>query len=258
MLQKENKSFCFMLQARLGSTRLPRKMIIPFHGDKSILQIIIEKLKLNFPDIPLVLATSNHSDNNELESLGLQLNCHVYRGSENDVLNRFIEAADKFNFKNIIRVCADNPFLNVNDMARLINFINNNKNFDYVSFKVNGKPSIKTHFGFWGEYVSLKALKTISNFTNEDFYHEHVTNYIYENPKDFFIRFLEVEQILSQRNDIRMTLDTQEDFYLLAEIYSKLFNDYGELFGINEIVNFLDNNSKYLLEMKNQIVCNSK
>ncbi|WP_284651799.1 cytidylyltransferase domain-containing protein [Flavobacterium terrisoli] len=254
----KEKVMCFMLQARLGSTRLPRKMILPFFNEKNILQLIIEKLKASFPEIPIVLATSIEPSNDELETLALQLGCLVHRGSEKDVLHRFIEAGQQFNFKNIIRVCADNPFLDVKEMQHLVKFTKENDQYDYVSFKVNNEPSIRTHFGFWTEFVTLETLERVNAKTKDEFYHEHVTNFIYQNPAAFKIKFLAVNPVLEGRKDVRMTLDTSTDFEMLSEIYKRLYLTYGNQFGIDEIVAFLDTHPDYKVAMTEQININSK
>lgn len=247
-----------MLQARIGSTRLPQKMALPFFEDKTILELIITKLQKHFPEIPVILATSALQENDVLEEIAKGLHCLVFRGSENDVLQRFIAAAEVFQFDHIIRVCADNPFLDVSEMQNLIRFVENNPSFDYVSFTVNGSPSIKTHFGFWTEYVTLQALKKVNSATKDSFYHEHVTNYIYGHDALFQIRFIAANPILEGRSDIRMTLDTAVDFTALSEIYLKLNQRYGNTFGIKEIVSFLDENEQYKRIMTNQIIENSK
>lgn len=247
-----------MLQARVGSTRLPQKMILPFFEGKTILELIISKLQQNFPEVPIVLATSALPENDILADRAKQQHCMVFRGSENDVLQRFIDAAETFHFDRMIRVCADNPFLDVAELQNLIRIAENNTTFDYISFTVNGSPSIKTHFGFWTEYVTLQALKKVNSATEEPFYHEHVTNYIYGNSDLFQIKFLTANPVLEGRNDIRMTLDTAEDFNTLSAIYSKLSARHETAFGINEIVSFLDENEQYKTIMKNQIAENSK
>jgi len=247
-----------MLQARVGSTRLPQKMTLPFFEDKNILELIIIKLQQNFPDVPIVLATSTQQENDILEEIATRLHCMVFRGSENDVLQRFIDAAETFHFNQIIRVCADNPFLDVSEMCNLIRFAENDSSFEYVSFTVNGSPSIKTHFGFWAEYVTLQALKKVNLETNDSFYHEHVTNFIYGHDTLFQVKFIAANPILEGRSDIRMTLDTAVDFKALSEIYLKLNQRHGVNFGIKEIVSFLDENEQYKIIMTNQIVENSK
>ncbi|HSD13559.1 MAG TPA: hypothetical protein VLB74_02805 [Flavobacterium sp.] len=251
-------SFCFMLQARVGSTRLPQKMVLPFFKDKTILELIIMKLQQNFPHVPIVLATSALEENDILVEIAKGLDCMVFRGSESDVLQRFIDAADTCHFDQIIRVCADNPFLDVSEMRNLIGFAENNPSFDYISFSINGNPSIKTHFGFWAEYVTLQALKKVSLTTKEAFYHEHVTNYIYGHSNLFQIKLIAANSILEGRSDIRMTLDTAVDFSTLSEIYLKLTERYDDDFGIKEIISFLDENGHYKRIMTNQIVENTK
>lgn len=258
MIENNKISLCFMLQARLGSTRLQNKMILPFFQSKGVLELLIEKLKYNFPNIPVILATSEEKSNDILEELANKLDCLVYRGDENDVLQRFIDAANHFNVSKIIRVCADNPFLDVNELHRLIDFSFSEQCFDYISFQVNSIPSIKTHFGFWTEFVTLDALKKINQLTDEKYYHEHVTNYIYENLGSFKIEFLGVNPIFNQIDDIRMTLDTGEDFKTLSEIYLKLTNKYDRTFGLNEIVQFLDIEKDYKRAMIEQIMVNTK
>ena len=99
-----------IIQARLGSTRLPGKVLKPFHGDKCILDIILDKLH-QASDAQVIVATSTSKDNDALVE-HLERNGElVYRGSENDVLDRFIKAAKEFHIDGIIRICSDNPFI---------------------------------------------------------------------------------------------------------------------------------------------------
>lgn len=252
------KALCFMLQARMGSTRLPQKMALPFHADRTILEILITRLQRAFPDIPIVLATSRQPENEVLVQLAHNKGCLVFTGSENDVLDRFIQAAHQHQFHNIIRICADNPFLDMAELKRLLVFVVENQEFDYVSFVVNGTPSIKTHYGFWTEFVPLPTLERVKALTQERYYQEHVTNYIYEHAEQFSVFLLEAEPVLAGRKDIRMTLDTLVDFSVLQEIYAKLFTVYGDDFSIREIVSFLDLYPQYKSIMLEQITVNTK
>jgi spore coat polysaccharide biosynthesis protein SpsF len=252
-----NNNIGIIIQARFGSTRLPQKMVLPFFENLSVFELLLNKFKKNFGNIPIILATSDNSNNNILEKIAQKKGIKVFRGDENDVLNRFINAAQAFNIKKIIRICADNPFFDVQEMEKLLIFIQNNPQYDYVSFWVNGLPSIKTHFGFWGEYVSFNALEKVNNLTSLQLYHEHVTNYIYEHPDLFNIHFLKPNSIIHNRNDIRMTLDTPSDFQTLSDIYGLLSDRYSK-FGINEIITFLDENPYYKIQMKEQINNNTK
>lgn len=246
----------FIIQARLGSTRLPGKILLPFFEGKSILALLIDKLK-QFEGTKILLATSLDSVNDPLEEITKDYEIDCFRGSENDVLQRFIDAADKFNASKIIRICSDNPFLDVNSINQLIDFVTNNPRYDYVSFNVNGIPSIKTHYGFWTEYVTLDALKKVESLTTEPLYHEHVTNYIYSHPESFNFYLLDTPSILLSHNKVRLTIDTESDFKNAQAIYNDLIKT--SLYPtIEQVVYYLDNHSLYYKTMEQEILKNSK
>lgn len=246
----------FIIQARLGSTRLPGKILLPFSKGKSILALLIDKLN-RFEGTRIILATSLDSVNNPLLEIAKDYEIDCFRGSENDVLKRFIDAADKFNASKIIRICSDNPFLDINSINQLIDFANNNPQYDYVSFNVNGIPSIKTHYGFWTEYVTLDALKKVESLTNESLYHEHVTNYIYTHPESFNFYLLDTPSILLSHSKIRLTIDTESDFKNAQAIYDDLTKT-SPYPTIEQVVHYLDNHSLYYKTMEQEILKNSK
>lgn len=247
----------FIIQARMGSTRLPQKILLPFYDGKSILELLIEKLS-QIENMGIVIATSNGSENDVLESFAKQHDVICYRGSENDVLQRFIDAADAVGTEHIVRICSDNPFLELDSIRQLLAHFDEFKNIiDYISFDINGLPSIKTHYGFWTEYVTLKALKKIAALTNESLYHEHVTNYIYTHPECFKIKWIPGPSCLLDNKKIRLTIDTWEDFENAQSIYSKLCinNPYPQ---IQDIVTYLEKNPECYHSMIQQIKNNSK
>lgn len=246
----------FIIQARLGSTRLPRKILKPFWKDKSILDLLIEKLK-QISNSKIILATSVSPQNDQLEEIAKSNHINIFRGDETDVLRRFIEAAETFNSQQIIRICSDNPFLELNSIQRLIEFAAINPQYDYISFNVNGTPSIKTHYGFWTEFVTLNALKKVNSLTNEFLYHEHVTNFIYTHPEYFNYYLLDTPSILVSHNKIRLTIDTETDFINAQSIYNEL-NQQTRYPSIEEIINFLDNHPCYYQTMQQEIAKNSK
>lgn len=248
-----------IIQARMGSTRLPKKMLLPFEDHKGVLEILLDKIFHLKTEISIVLATTTNPADDALVTLAQQKNILVFRGDEDDVLKRFIDAAENFNAQRIIRVCADNPFLDINSLLELIEFAKqSNSNFDYIGFKVNQLPSIKTHFGFWTEFVTLETLKKVNQSTDLKLYHEHVTNFVYENPNDFNIHWLLVDESVQGRTDIRMTLDTLEDFENLKILYSELMSEYKQIPNIKTIVTFLDKNKHFLDSMIKEINSNTK
>jgi spore coat polysaccharide biosynthesis protein SpsF len=240
-----------ILQVRVGSTRLPHKVLLPFSEQKSILDVIQEKLSFTER---IVIATTTNPMDDIIEQYAYQHNLKCFRGSEHNVLKRFIEAAEFYGYSKIIRICSDNPFLDKLAIQQLFEMEEDTKS-DYISFKVNNSPSIKTHFGFWGEWVSLEALKRIAEITENAFYYEHVTNYIYEHPNLFKIRWLDVDNRLKNRDNIRLTIDTQEDFERASKIYADLKH---EEITIPIVVQYLDKHPEIIQSMEYSINHNQK
>lgn len=248
-------SIGIILQARTGSTRMPEKVILPFFQDKSILDLLLEKVKLT--NIPVVLATTTNPLDDRICILAEKHKVPVFRGSENDVLDRFIQAARKFRFERIVRVCADNPFLDFAEMQTLIAEFSIS-DADYLSFQLSGnKPSILTHFGFWTEAVKLDALERVVKLTSEKLYHEHVTNFLYGNPNLFKVRFIPANPLVFSRSDIRLTLDTPEDFKIQQRIFDAISKE-NPNFAIREIIEWLDKNPEIIDRMKDEIKKNQK
>lgn len=244
-----------ILQARTGSTRMPEKVIRPFYQDQSILDILLEKVKKT--GVPVVLATTVNPSDDRICLLAEKHQVPVFRGSENDVLERFIQTARQFGFNKIIRVCADNPFLDFAGMQTLIAMFEKS-DADYLSFKLAGnKPSILTHFGFWTEAVRLDALEKAQELTTDNLYHEHVTNFVYGHPDLFHVQFIQADPLVFSRTDIRMTLDTPEDFEIQQKIYAAISEE-NPNFAIPEIVSWLDQHPEILEQMKNEIFRNQK
>lgn len=209
-----------IIQARMGSSRLPSKMNLEFYQGETLLEIIISKLLKITAASNIILATSFSQANDVLEKVALAKGIQVFRGDENNVLQRFIDAAEKFKLDKFLRICADNPFLQIDKIQTLAEQFLKSE-IDYLSWYINGKrPSIKTHSGFFAEAVSLKALKKVKSLTSDKFYCEHVTNFIYENPDHFKVEWMKLED--SFLDKIRLTIDTKSDFEIAQEIYGQL------------------------------------
>jgi spore coat polysaccharide biosynthesis protein SpsF len=244
-----------IIQARLGSTRLPQKMLKPFFNGKGIFELITSRIIDNFPTIPIVVATTTNPLDNEIEKLCQKLNVNCFRGSENNVLQRFIETAEKYQISKIVRVCADNPFLNLIALKELIEY-GSNSSADYISFRTSfNKPTILTHYGLWAEMVSTNALIKASKITDDKLHLEHVTNFIYLNENLFELDLIEIPSSIEQYSNVRMTLDTIDDFMLLQEIYEKIPN----LDTSTEmLIQTVASNKIWTEKMNNQIIQNTK
>ncbi len=99
-----------IIQARLGSTRLPGKILKQFYGEKTLLETVISNVQ-KVGETKIIVATSVNPNNDLLASFLQERGIPFYRGSEDDVLSRFIGAAEVNGFDGIVRICSDNPFL---------------------------------------------------------------------------------------------------------------------------------------------------
>ena len=248
-------NFGIIIQARLGSTRLPRKILKEFHNGKTLLETVISNLQ-KVSGAKIIVATSVNPNNDELESFLKERGITVFRGSEDDVLSRFIGAAEENNVDGIVRICSDNPFLDWHGVAALIEKAKTS-DADYIGYRINDTPSIKTHFGFWGEFVTLKALKRVAATTDEKPAHEHVTIHIYTHPDEYKCEWIECPSFLQGRNDIRLTVDNIEDFDNAQRAYATLY-DANPVFGLDDVVKYIDSNEDLRESMKQMIENNQK
>lgn len=250
-----SKKRTIIIQARNGSTRLPKKMIADIDGKGTpVLAFILKRLLEVFDKKDIIVATTTNKKDDILEQIAISLGIIVFRGDENNVLKRFIDCADRYNVSEVIRLCADNPFLSIDDMKTLFSIPMENN--DYISFNINGNVSIRTHFGFWAELVSLDALKKVAQLTKEKIFLEHVTNFIYSNENIFKINLIQPNfDVNKYPMNVRLTLDTEEDFehikFILNQIKDKDYN-------LPNIYRILQNNPSLLEKMTLEINKNVK
>ena len=244
-----------IIQARLGSTRLPGKILKQFYGEKTLLETVISNLQKS-GDVKIIVATSVNPNNDKLETLLKERNITVFRGPEDDVLSRFIGAAEDNSVDGIVRICSDNPFLDWHGVAALIEKAKTS-NADYIGYRINDTPSIKTHFGFWGEYVTLNALKRVAATTDEKPAHEHVTIHIYTHPDEYKCEWIECPNFLQGRNDIRLTVDNPEDFENAQKAFASLYEANPD-FGLEDVVEYVDSHYDMRESMKKMIDNNQK
>lgn len=245
-----------IIQARMGSTRLPGKILKPFYNGKTLIEALLDNLH-KVEDVKVIVATSVNENNNQLESFLRGKNELVFRGSENDVLNRFIKAAEENNVEGIVRICSDNPFIDWHGVAQLVEKAKTSY-ADYIGFRINDKPSILTHFGFWGEYVTLNALKRVNETTEVGTpAHEHVTYHIYNHPDEYKCEWITCPDFLQGRDDIRLTIDTPEDLKNALKVYSDLVKQ-NENFSLKDVVAYLDSHEEIKQSMISNISQNKK
>ena len=201
--------------ARTSSTRLPSKILKKIQN-RTILEHIIERIKKSNLE-KIILATTENKIDDELVAIAKNNNIEYFRGSENDVLDRCYRAAKMFSIDPVVRITGDDPIKDPSIIDQAIKIYNKSTpKFDLVCNTLN--PTFPE--GLDVELFSFNALEIVwQNAKNQDD-REHVTKYIYEHSREFKIFNFENTKNLS---NIRLTLDTEEDFELIKSIYDALF-----------------------------------
>lgn len=231
-----------IVQARMGSTRLTQKMALRLNG-VSVLEFLLQRLKEVKEASQIVLATTKEPEDDILEEIAKKVKVPVYRGSTNNVLERFYFAAQRYGVDTIVRVCGDNIFLEITEISRLLK-IQEKQNFDYLSNALPDNTNlILTGTGLAVEVFTQQALTKALQGKLDKYHKEHVTPYFYENPDLFNIHLSPVPFPLFP--EMRLTLDLPVDFENLLEIYKAIGAD----INIYSINNFLKNNHSMLHKM---------
>ena len=221
-----------MIQARMGGQRLPGKVLKKINGVPVISFIIKRVSKAKIISKVIVVTSKNKKDDILAEYLKEQ-DIEFFRGSENNVLERFYEAAKKYNADYIIRLTGDNPFVDPNIINKIVSEILG-KNYEYVSNDLERTYPL----GFDVEVFTFSTLEKIIQLSSKPEEQEHVTLFIRNNPKLFLTKNI-LAPIDLRHPDWRLTVDEAEDLELIQKIM-KISSD--EFVSFEEIMNILGNN----------------
>lgn len=208
-----------VIQARMGSSRLPGKVLMNLCG-KPVLLHIIERLKDLKKEYKKIIITSTAQKDGEIENFCKENNILFFRGSENDVLDRYYQAAKLFKLQHIVRLTGDNPLVDANNLQFLIEeHLKNNADYSSNISEVNsGLPE-----GVGSEIFSFSALEKSWIEGKRENHREHVNEYILENQDKFKVLFVKMrDDRLSACKDLRLTIDTREDFAFVESIIKLL------------------------------------
>ena len=231
-----------IVQARMGSTRLPGKIMMSVR-DKPLLYYNIRQVLQSKKIDKLIIATTNLSRDDEIVKFVDLYGIEVFRGSEDDVLDRYFHCAKEFKLDAIVRITSDCPLVDPEIIDRCIEKFEN-ENLDYLS---NTNKQIDDDWiydpcgfppGFGVEVFTFNTLENAWKNTEKPFDREHVTQYILDNPKKFKIGGLENQEDFS---DLRLTLDYQVDFDLIKLVIENFPDD--EIYNLKKIISFFDDNS---------------
>ena len=221
------------IEARMTSTRLPGKVMLQVLG-KPMLHYLVERLK-KVPSIDeIILATTVNSDDDILVEFAKEENIKYFRGSEEDVMLRVVEAADSVGADIVVEITGDCPIIDPQIVEQTILMYRAN-NADYVSNgHVRSFPD-----GMDTQVFTLDVLKKSLSMTNELLDHEHVTLHIRDNPKLFTkINFIAPPEL--NWPELGLTLDERHDYNLL-KIIIEHFSQKSILFSCLDVVRFLRN-----------------
>ena len=203
-------SYLTIVQARMGSTRLPGKVMMEMCS-KPVIWHVVERLKLAKKSDRIVVATSRDRRDDPLCEYLRQADIEYFRGSEQDVLDRFYETSKQYPSDAIVRATADNPLVDPVIMDETIAFFER-EHFRYV--KTKGFPS-----GIGIEVFTTELLEEAHRMAQMDCEREHVTPYMYTRQPSCGIYRSRIPT-----DQTRLTMDTSEDFELIRDIYDHLYH----------------------------------
>ena len=226
-----------IVQARMNSTRLPGKIFADIGGEP-MLRRLLDRLAVVSSIDDIVVATTINSEDDQLVDWLANFGVNYYRGSSEDVLDRFAQAASGRNADFILRVTADDPLKDPGIISKAIKILESNASLDYVSNTI--QPT-------WPEGLDIEVFRysTLMRAHKEATLHsdrEHVTTYIWNHPNLFNLHNFCWERNLSRW---RWTVDKPCDLEFIRKIFCEFADN--PLVDYLQIVDWLESNPELLL-----------
>lgn len=200
----------------MGSERLPGKSLKKICGIP-MLEHIINRISTSRKIHNIIIATSDNVKDHPIINLSRKLSIPYYAGSEDDVLNRFIGAGESVSADVVVRICGDNPLLDISYLDKMIDSHLSKK----AEYTYNCSP---IPIGTAGEVINFDVLKKIKSITKDRRYREHVTTYILDHLDEFNVNCTKPPTYLEGKS-FRFTVDTEEDLNLIRRIYRRLYSN---------------------------------
>ncbi|GJL79348.1 MAG: hypothetical protein NPINA01_23370 [Nitrospinaceae bacterium] len=224
-----------IIQTRMGSTRLPGKAVRLLAG-KPLVEHIIKRIQAVNEIDCIVLAIPSGPSEKPLAKIAERMAIKCVQGPEEDVLQRFILAGNDCGAQHVVRICGDNPLIDLN-LMRSLTLQHLKESADYT-FSPDAIP-----LGTGSEVAKLSALETIARKTSQPVYREHVTPYFHDYPDTFHLERVPAPTYLKDKS-VRLTVDTEKDFQLIDQIYKKFYSPSQSLLDLEGIMQFLSTNPK--------------
>ncbi len=209
-----NTNIIAIVQARMGATRLPNKMMLHLHG-YPVIHWIYQRLQQSLLLDNIVFAIPDTVADNILEGYLQSQQAKVYRGSELDVLDRFYQAAIKYKATHIVRVCADNPLICASEVDHLIQFYQSN----ICDYAYNHIPKNNRYpDGLGAEICSFELLQRLHQQTSKVAHREHLFNFLLDDEHEYTIKTFDPPDAQLAHPELKLDLDTCEDYQKLLRL----------------------------------------
>jgi len=204
-----------IIQARMGSTRLPGKAMLDVENDKTVLYFVIKQLQNCKLIDKIIVATTTLEADNKIADFSKDLGIDCFRGSSNNVLDRYYQCAKEYSVFTIVRIPSDKPLIDPEIVDNVVNMFRNNS-YDYITNFLSN-PTFPS--GTEVEIFSINALKKVWEKAKLPSEKEHVTPYFVNHKDEFKITHIENSENLSH---LRWAVDRIEDLKLVRKIVSKI------------------------------------
>ena len=204
-----------IIQARMKSSRLPNKMLLYLHG-YPICEWVYKRVKMSKKVDQIIFALPDTEDNHSLAWYLESIGADVFRGSENNLVDRFYKAAKLTSANEIIRICADNPLICASEIDRLIDFYRKNE----CDYAYNNIPKRNKYpDGLGAEICSIDLLEIINKNAITIDHKEHLFNYIWSHSSEYSIKTFNPFKEISYP-ELKFDIDNMDDYrYLLQKEY---------------------------------------
>jgi len=236
-MRSKTKNIGVIIQARTSSSRLPGKVLkkLPFSADLTVLEQVINRVSASKRLKNVIIATTEEEQDDKIVDLLKKKNVEYFRGENEDVLSRYYFAATKNQLDIIVRITADCPCIDP-DIIDLVIDTHIKRNVDYTSNR------IKCTYprGLDVEVFNFDCLKYCHEKAKSAYEREHVTTLLYSNNKASF-KNVNVESSKElYAPEIRITLDTEEDYILLCVVFDELYRE-DKMFKTKDIITLFKN-----------------
>ncbi|OGM01761.1 hypothetical protein A3K72_01050 [Candidatus Woesearchaeota archaeon RBG_13_36_6] len=229
------KKVAILIAARMKSKRLPQKCMLKIE-DQPMICHIIDRMKQSKEADVVVLCTSENPNDRILIKQAIKKRIPYVTGSEDDVMARFLQAAETVNADVIVRVTGDNPLTSPSFIDNAIKY--------HIKTSADYTSTTELPQGTKGEVINVSALKKAHELAENPRYSEYMTWYFTDNSKFFKIEKAPVEDDI-RRPKYRLTVDTPEDLKLMREVYKRLYKS-GSIIPLEKAIRLLDKNPELL------------